>query len=164
VSDAYTMRDETLYSAVCLGDGASGSLSFFAQPEGGKIPFSGLDDVVRGQHQLSYTKLTTNIGKIRVGPLQIRKIGLGTEQAVVSHVENDYYLDGYFFELILNGQRQVVGPASMFLGKRMLKVGIPVGLFDRLEVNISRVAGALKKPDKKAFLVWCHLHSTMGES
>lgn len=79
------IRDELIYSALRLGDGASGNLKTFAVPQGQTIPSQGSLGGL-ATHQTAYSPLTTNLVKAgefgsTIGDASVRAIGLTIEQA-----------------------------------------------------------------------------------
>lgn len=98
-------RDENIYSSLVLGTGASGTNKMFTVPEGQQIPrLMGAGIAPTAQHQLTMTKLNTNLGKAgevgsAIGELSIRSIGIGFETA--------YYATGGALNTYGMGQQEV---------------------------------------------------------
>lgn len=84
-ADLSGMRDDLVYSAVCFGDAASGSINAFAQGQGGAIQSSGTM-TNQQSHQKTFTLTTTNLSQSgvvgsNIGDIGIREIGITIEQA-----------------------------------------------------------------------------------
>lgn len=124
-------RDENIYSSMVLASGASGTQKMFTVPEGQTIPkLVGAGIVPTAQHQLTYTKLTTNLGKAgevgsAIGEISIRSIGIGLETAYygTNGVLNVYgmgqqevseTLAKTFLIFRISGTKQIEGPAQFF--------------------------------------------------
>lgn len=83
--DLSGMRDDLVYSAICVGDAATGSANAFAQGQGGAIQTLG---GMTGQqaHQKTFSLTTTNLSQSgvvgsNIGDIGIREIGISVEQA-----------------------------------------------------------------------------------
>lgn len=127
VSGKSDMRDENVYSACVVTNGASGSTTVFSNPRGQTIPKLGT--ATAAAHQATYTETTTNItqaGQLgaSIGDAAFRSIGISIEQAWydASGVPNTYgagqretaeILAKTFFQLRIAGKLQIQG-ASMF--------------------------------------------------
>lgn len=124
-------RDENIYSALVVGHGGAGTQKLFTVPEGQAIPrLVGSGIAPTAQHQLTHTKLTTNLGKAgevgsAIGELSIRSIGIGFEQA---YYDTNGALNTYgtgqqeaaelmaktFMIFRISGTKQIEGPTSFF--------------------------------------------------
>lgn len=124
-------RDENIYSCLVAGFGGSGTQKMFTVPEGQSIPrLVGAGIVPTAQHQLTMTKLNTNLGKAgevgsAIGEISIRSIGIGFEQAYydANGVLNTYgmgqqetmeMLAKTFLIFRISGTKQIEGPTSFF--------------------------------------------------
>lgn len=122
------MRDENIYSAVVVSDGANGQTTVFTVPRGQTIPLLG--GGTAQPHQKTFTELTTNISQAgqlgaAIGDASIRKIGINIETAFygASGAQNSYgagqqevseILAKTFFQLRIAGKLQIQGPTSFF--------------------------------------------------
>ena len=122
------MRDENIYSAVVVSDGANGQTTVFTVPRGQTIPLLG--NGTAAAHQRTFTELTTNISQAgqlgaAIGDASIRKIGIGIETTWydASGVQNTYgagqrevaeILSKTFFQLRIAGKLQIQGPTQFF--------------------------------------------------
>jgi hypothetical protein len=123
------MRDENIYSAVVVADGANGQTTVFTVPRGQNIPQLGTVTTTPA-HQKTFTELTTNISQAgqlgaAIGDASVRKIGINIENAFydASGVQNSYgagpqqvseILAKTFFQLRIAGKLQIQGPTSFF--------------------------------------------------
>jgi hypothetical protein len=124
-------RDENIYSCLVAGFGGSGTQKMFTVPEGQSIPrLVGAGIAPTAQHQLTMTKLNTNLGKAgevgsAIGEISIRSIGIGFEQAYydANGVLNTYgmgqqetmeMLAKTFLIFRISGTKQIEGPTSFF--------------------------------------------------
>lgn len=124
-------RDENIYSSLVLGSGASGTNKMFTVPEGQQIPrLMGSGIAPTAQHQLTMTKLNTNLGKAgevgsAIGELSIRSIGIGFETAyyAVGGALNTYGMGQQevsetmaktFLIFRISGTKQIEGPTQFF--------------------------------------------------
>jgi hypothetical protein len=122
------MRDENIYSAAVVSNGATGTTNVFTVPRGQNIPVLGTG--VAQAHQRIYTELTTNISQAgqlgaAIGDASLRRIGIGIENGYVdaSGVLNTYgagqqevseVLAKTFFQLRIAGKLQIQGPTAFF--------------------------------------------------
>lgn len=127
------MRDENVFSALCLQSGGAGNQTLFGNPRGQQIP--GLRGaaiaVTPNPHQATYTELTTNItqsGQLgsSIGDASFRSIGIVIENAYYTPgtgAMNSYgggqqeiaeILAKTFFQIRIGGKLQVQGPAHAF--------------------------------------------------
>lgn len=122
------MRDENVYSACVLTDGAQGNTTVFTVARGQPIPILGAG--APAAHQKIYTELTTNISQngqlgAAIGDSAFRAIGITIEQGYydASGALNDYgagfqevseILAKTFFQLRIAGKLQIQGPALFF--------------------------------------------------
>ena len=122
------LRDESVYSALVVSDGATGQTTLFGVPKGQAIPLLG--NGTAQAHQRTYSELTTNItqaGQLgaAIGDASIRKIGITLEQAyyTTSGVINSYgaglretceVLAKCFFQMRIAGKLQIQGPVFSF--------------------------------------------------
>jgi hypothetical protein len=127
VSGTSDMRDENVYSAVVVTNGAAGSTNVYTVARGQTIPKLGSATVA--SHQATYTETTTNItqnGQLgaAIGDAAFRAIGITIEQAYydASGALNTYgagqqevaeILAKTFFQLRIAGKLQIQG-ATMF--------------------------------------------------
>lgn len=127
------MRDDNVYSAICLQHGGSGVQSLFTNPRGQPIPFlrGSSNTVATSAHQVTYTELTTNItqaGQLGAAIGDASFVGFGAT------VENGYYtastgalnsygagqqelseiLNKVFFQMKTAGKKQIEGPLFTF--------------------------------------------------
>lgn len=124
-------RDENIYSCLVAGFGGSGTQKMFTVPEGQSIPrLVGAGIAPTAQHQLTMTKLNTNLGKAgevgsAIGEISIRSIGIGFEQAYydANGALNTYgmgqqevmeMLAKTFLIFRISGTKQIEGPTSFF--------------------------------------------------
>ena len=79
------MRDDLVYSAICVGDAATGTANAFAQGQGGAIQHLG--GITNQQaHQATFSLTTTNLSQSgvvgsNIGDIGIREIGISVESA-----------------------------------------------------------------------------------
>lgn len=122
------MRDENIYSACVVTDGATGNTAVYTVSRGQPIPKLGAGTAAA--HQATYTELTTNItqnGQLgaAIGDSAFRAIGITIETAWydASGVINTYgagqrevseILAKTFFQLRIAGKLQIQGPAFAF--------------------------------------------------
>lgn len=118
------LRDENVYSAGVLGDGASGSMQLFTIPRGQAIPELTTSTATNQAHQQRYSETTTNITQAgqfgsALGEGSVRGIGLDIENCWVTPttgVPNGYgatqrevgeILSKCFFRLSIGGKKQI---------------------------------------------------------
>lgn len=122
------MRDENIYSAVVVSDGANGQTTVFTVPKGQTIPLLG--NGTAAAHQRTFTELTTNISQAgqlgaAIGDASVRRIGIGYETAWydASGVQNTFGMSQRevsevnskcFFQLRIAGKLQIQGPVQFF--------------------------------------------------
>jgi hypothetical protein len=122
------MRDENIYSAVCVTGGASGQTTVFGIPRGQAIPLLGSGTAAA--HQKTFTELTTNISQAgqlgaAIGDASIKRIGIAIENGWYdsSGALNTYgagqqevneLLSKTFFQLRIAGKLQIQGPTLLF--------------------------------------------------
>jgi hypothetical protein len=131
------LRDENIYSAICVAHGAQGTASMFTVPKGQTIPL--LRDATLtaavNSWQNTYSLLTTVLEKAgelgnNIGDAGIRAIGLTLEAAPPVHgasygpvpatpwgatvVEASEVFAKSYFELKVSNKRQILGPAWAF--------------------------------------------------
>ncbi len=122
------MRDENIYSAVCVTGGANGQTTVYTVPRGQTIPLLGSGTAAA--HQRTYTELTTNISQAgqlgaAIGDASLRRIGIGIESGWydASGVLNTYgagqqevaeLLAKTYFQLRIAGKLQIQGPTAFF--------------------------------------------------
>lgn len=127
------MRDDNVYSAICLQHGGQGQQSIFTNPRGQPIPFlrGGSNTVATSAHQVTYTEQTTNIsqaGQLGAAIGDASFVGFGAT------IENAYYtsstgalnaygagqqevseiLNKVFFQMKTAGKKQIEGPLFLF--------------------------------------------------
>lgn len=83
--DQSGMRDDQVYSAVCVGNGATGSVNAFAQGQGGQIQSIG-STTNQQAFQKTFSLATTNLSQSgvvgsNIGDIGIREIGLNVQPA-----------------------------------------------------------------------------------
>lgn len=126
------MRDENVYSAICVQHGGAGQQKVFTIPQGQAIPRLAGSGITAptSAHQATFTELTTNLSKAgelgsAIGDASLRKIGVGIENAYVdgNGALNTYgagqqevmeILGKCFFQLKIAGKLQIQGAAQMF--------------------------------------------------
>lgn len=122
------MRDENVYSACGVTNGASGNTTVFTVAKGQPTPKLG--SATLAAHQITMTELTTNISQngqlgAAIGDSAFRAIGITIEQAYydASGVLNTYgagiqqvaeLLAKTFFQLRIAGKLQIQGPTMFF--------------------------------------------------
>lgn len=126
------MRDENVFSALCVQHGGAGQQKVFTVPQGQSIPRLNGSGITAptSAHQATYTELTTNLTKAgelgsSIGDASIRGCGISIETAYydsngalntygAGQQEVSEILGKSFFQLKIAGKKQIEGAAFMF--------------------------------------------------
>lgn len=158
------MRDDYLYSAVALGNGALGTLNLFMNPEGADVPFAGDLHVEREEHQRRLTKLTTNIGRARADfnpyPSGLYVLGAQTTTEGPEDEVPDAQLrfrkngETFFVSSFENLRKPFFSSWELSAWKPLPRTFF--GRMDAFQVDLV-LSEPLKRKDIKAFLAWVHI-------
>lgn len=126
------MRDDSIYSALVIGKGASGQQKLFTVPQGQAIPQMGdFAKATLPAHHKIYTEVTTNLTKAgelgsSIGDASIRSIAITLEQKGInpadgklttwgaSQYETAEILSKFFFQFKVAGKTMTQGPIWMY--------------------------------------------------
>lgn len=136
------IRDENIYSAAVVTNGATGNTTVFTVPRGQTIPKLGA--TAAATHQATYSEITTNISQAgqlgsAIGEASLRAIGCTIESQYPGAAygaglqEVSEILAKCFFQIRIGGKLQIQGPVQFFPAAS--------GIVGNSVVNASSVVG-----------------------
>lgn len=152
-------RDDLVYSAVCVGNGATGQVIAFAQGQGGPIQSIGTAPTLK--HQTTFSLATTNLSQSgvigsNIGDIGVREIGINVEQAYytvaagavakssygASAREMAEILNKMSYQLNLVNKPMQQGPLWAFPSPGGMAAGYGVSQYDQAAASLSLVNSA----------------------